>query len=477
MAQSRKSEIPVGTQFAPTLINLPEFLKAIIQHSGDKVAMQANIFKSPVHLKRSTAPSSRRTASLPLEAAVQYGLLTPRTYQATELSKKLATLQDDELYRQFAKHILLNLNGLRVIEAIQQMYADIQANLSITEITGDTLARYLSDNGLNVTEHNTAINTMRLWLAKAGIFQERTSRVSAWSIDSETVENILGIKNFLLSDLDALDEPQRAFVRALCKINPTGWIKASQIRDFAEKTDQSKVIFSRVSLPQRVLEPLKVIGLIEWRSRGTQGGKAAEMRTTDKFDAEVLEPFLERVTSSLDPIITKYYKMRSSDLYAALNSTNTAKKGEALEAYAIHLMRLLGLNLIAWRKRAKDATGQAEVDALMAGVIGGIATTWQVQCKNTPNSRVTLEDIAKEVGIAVTTGATHILFVTNGEYTNDARTFANKTMSGSSLSMYLLDKRDFNKVKSDPSALAGIIDNQSREVVRNRLQRPSWYIA
>jgi len=474
MPSTRKSEIPVGTQFAPTLINLPEFLKAVVKHSGNKGAIQKAIFQAPVHQKRTSVPTSKRTASLPLEAAAQYGLLTPKTYQTTNLAKQLIKQSKKKIHKNFAKHILLNLHGLQVLDAIEQMQSDLAAGLSTTEVTGDTLARYLSDNGLEVTEHNTAINTMRLWLAKAGIFPETKSQSSAWIINNAKKEEILGIKDSTLKGIDALDTHQRAFLIALCKVNPSDWIKASDIRDLAEATDESKVKFTRASLPKQILEPLTTSGLIEWRSGGTKGGKTAELRVTKEFKSDILEPFISGATVSLDPQITRYYKMRAEDIYSDLNSSDTGKKGQALEAYAIQLMRILGLRLIAWRKRAKDSTGQAEIDALMTGVIGSIATTWQVQCKNKPNSSVNLEDIAKEIGTATVTKATHILFVTNGTYTKDAREFANKVMASSSLSIYLLDKIDFEIVRKNPTALAQLLESQSRKIASDRLQYPTW---
>lgn len=474
MPSTRKSEIPVGTQFSPNLVNLPEFIKAIIKHSGDKKAIQQAVFKSPVHLLRTSVPQSKRTASLPLEAAVQYGLLIGQSYHATDLARRLGVLSDEDIYTEFAKHILLNLNGLRVLDAIEQMQSDFAAGLSTTEVTGDTLARYLSDNGLAVTEHNTAINTMRLWLAKGGIFEETKSRVSAWVINDTKREEILGIKDSTLKGIDALDAPQRAFLIAMCKVNPHGWVKASDIRNLAEANDESLVKFTRASLPKQILDPLKDAGLIEWRSGGTTGGKTAELRVTKEFKADILEPFISSATVSLDPQMTRYYKMRAEDIYNDLDSSDTGKKGQALEAYAIQLMRILGLRLIAWRKRAKESTGQAEIDALMAGTIGSIATTWQVQCKNMPNSSVNLEDIAKEVGITTVTKATHILFVTNGTYTKDAREFAAKIVASSSLSIYLLDKSDFEIVRENPAALAHLLEIQSKKIVSDRLQHPTW---
>ena len=86
-------------------------------------------------------------------------------------------------------------------------------------------------------------------------------------------------------------------------------------------------------------------------------------------------------------------------------------------------MRLLGLRFVAWRKRAADETAHAEVDVLLAGTLGIVPTRWQVQCKNTPSGRVTLEDIAKEVGIAPVTKATVILIFANCPVTAPARNY------------------------------------------------------
>ena len=49
---SEASEIPVGTQFSPNLIDLAEFIKAIIAHSGDKTKQEKAIWKPPVNLRK-----------------------------------------------------------------------------------------------------------------------------------------------------------------------------------------------------------------------------------------------------------------------------------------------------------------------------------------------------------------------------------------------------------------------------------------
>jgi hypothetical protein len=451
----RTSDIPVGTQFSPALIQLGPFLRALCKHSGDKKAIQEAIFRPPVHLKRTVVPTSRRTASLPLEAAIQYGLLTPRTYVVTELTKRLARFAGSRLYEEFARHILLNRGGLRVIEAIDQMQLDG------LKVGADPLSRYLTPQGFRVTEHNTAINTLRMWLEKAGVFSER-----GWTVNRDAKRNLVPISDGAIAILTGFSSEQRAFVEALCKINPSGWCKASDIRDLAEAT--SGLRLGRASLPNEVLKPLKRAGLIDYKTGGTSGGKTARLRTTRAFDRRVLEPFITTTVTSLDPVVTGYYKRRPRGIYAALKSTDKFKKGEALEAYAIHIMRLLGLRFVEWRKRGPE-TGGAEIDAVFSGLVGCVPTVWQVQCKNLSGTgRVDLEDVAKEVGQAPTTRATHVMLIANGRFTRDAEKFSQAPMRSTPLTIFLLGRDDFEVVKKSPGNLGGILRAKAETMVLNR---------
>lgn len=451
-----RSEIPVGTQFSPELIDLARFLQAIVSHSGNRGELQAAIWNPPVHLKARGVPASRRRANLPLEAAVQYGLLERRIYVATELARRLSSLPLEQLYGEFARHILLECGGLRVVEAVQQMQVD---GLSIT---ADTLAHYLTNQGFRVTVHNTAINSMRMWLAKAGIFSER-----GWDVDLSVKERVLGLSEESLAILAGLDEGQQAFVRALCRIDPAGWQKASDVRDLAESL--SGLHLSRVSLPQEFLRPLEAAGIIEFRTRGTAGGKSAVLRTTQKFKREVLEPFVTTTLKTLDPALSAYYRRRPQDIYHDLASTDRFRKGQALEAYAIKLMRILGLRFLGWRRRAAD-TGGAEVDVALAGLFGGIPTRWQVQCKNTPSGRLDLEDAAREIGVATVYHATHVLLIANCPVTEQARRFVARANSATTLTVFVLDRKDFEAVKASPGTLGRILRASADLILRQKTQ-------
>lgn len=445
------SAIPVGTQFSPNLIDLRSFLEAIVTRSGDKPAMEEAVWREPVRRQAVKKPPTRRRRSLPLEAAVQYGLLDSE-YEATELAHDLATVPAAEIHDAFARHIILNLGGIRLIEAAQQMAADGK------KVTGDSLAGELTDQGFRVTVHNTAINSLRMWLAEAGVFPKGRGK-RAWVVNAQAKERLVGMGDDTISALAGLPPEQRAFVEALSRIDPEGWYPAADVRELAEMIFGSRM--DRANLPKTFLEPLKAAGLIDYETRGTAGGKTSLLRPTANFDASVLQPFIEHAVQHLDAPLTAYYRRRPEDIKADLSSKDSHVKGQALEALAVLVMRLLGLRFIAWRKRAADETAHAEVDVLLAGVIGIIPTRWQVQCKNTPSRPVRLEDVAKEVGISLVTKANIVLMFANASVTEPARSYAQEVMRHTALTIMILDKSDLDVVIGSPGLIADIVKREA----------------
>jgi len=463
--RAKESKIPVGTQFSPELINLSEYAKMAVEYSGDINSLREKVVLPPVRTRRYSSPITPRMRGLPLEAGVKYGLLTNGSYEATDLARELSTLEAPKIYEVFARHILLNLNGLRVVEAAQEMALDNKV------ITGDTLAQYLTDQGFRVTIHNTAINTLRMWLAKAGLFPTNGRGQSAWTPNGAIKKKLLGLSDETIAALASFTPEQIAFARALCRLDPPSWVLASDVRDLAEAT--SAVRFGRASLPNQVLKPLKEAGLIDYETRGTQGGKASRLRTTKKFQIDIIGPFLENTLVSLNPILTAYYRTRPGDIFKEMQSTDIYRKGRALEAFTVYVMRLLGLRFLGWRRRAQE-TGNSEVDALLAGLLGAMPTTWQVQCKNTPSASVRLEDVAKEVGLLPLTHATHILLVANSLFTDDAQKFADQTMLKSSVTIFLLDKTDFETIRVNPAYIGRILLAQAERIRDIRIKSPLW---
>lgn len=464
MASSKKSQIPVGTGFSPSLVSLPDYVRAVVAHSGDIDALEHALNAQPVWTGAKLR-TTRRTRRHPMEAGVQYGLLTSGTYEATDLARKLTGMSAEDMHRAFARHILLNLGGLRVVEAAQEMHLDGR------NVTGDTLAQYLTDQGFRVSVHNTAINTLRMWLAKAGLFPNSGRGAGAWRPDPAVKEDLVGLSDDAIAVLAALTPKQVAFTKALARCNPDDWMPAATVRDLAEAAEG--VRFGRGSLPNEVLRALEDAGLIEYRTGGTSSGKTSELRTTDAFQRELLEPFLERTLKDLDPAITAYYRTRPADIFASLDSRDTYEKGHALEAFAVMVMRLLGLRFVGWRRRAEE-TGFSEVDVLMAGLFGAVPTTWQVQCKNAPSGQVRLEDVAKEVGLIPLTRATHIMVLANAPFTRDARRYADAIMQNSSVTIFLLDRKDFEAIRTNPANLGRILQAYAERIRNLKMATPVW---
>jgi site-specific DNA-methyltransferase (cytosine-N4-specific) len=146
-----------------------------------------------------------------------------------------------------------------------------------------------------------------------------------------------------------------------------------------------------------------------------------------------------------------------------LESENTGTKGKALEALAFYFMRILGLEFKSWRKRGKK-TGGFEVDVIVEGA-RLVFSRWQIQCKNTPENAVPLEDIAKEVGLSLQLKSNVILMVTTGRFSRDALIYADDMMQLTHLNIVTLDRGDLRRLTESPLTIVEILDNKARRVM------------
>ncbi len=143
-------------------------------------------------------------------------------------------------------------------------------------------------------------------------------------------------------------------------------------------------------------------------------------------------------------------------------------KGRALELLALYLMFSLDLEFVAWRKRSKE-TGGAEVDILVESA-RLIFSRWQVQCKN---GKATLEDVAKEVGLAYHLNSNVVLVLSTKRVTSDALEFADSIMRKSNLQVIVLHEPHLRRIVSSPGQLAETLTEHSRRTMQiKRLDMP-----
>ena len=87
-----------------------------------------------------------------------------------------------------------------------------------------------------------------------------------------------------------------------------------------------------------------------------------------------------------------------------------------------------------------------------------VFSRWQVQCKNT--ARVSLDDVAKEVGLTQFLKSTVIVMISTGDIGAEARRYANRIMADSNLCIVIIDRTDLNAIKGNP---VYIVDALNRE--------------
>jgi len=156
-----------------------------------------------------------------------------------------------------------------------------------------------------------------------------------------------------------------------------------------------------------------------------------------------------------------------------LKSEDRYIKGQGLELVAIYLTSLLDLDFKGWCIRSAD-TGGAEVDAIVEGA-RLIFSRWQIQAKNTATVR--LDDIAKEVGLALTFIYSNVIMVvTTGEFTRDAYTYVIHVMRTSKLKIITLNGTELEQLSRDPLSIVGLLNSKAQRAVQVK-ERPDYFSA
>ncbi|MDD9982179.1 MAG: restriction endonuclease [Gammaproteobacteria bacterium] len=177
--------------------------------------------------------------------------------------------------------------------------------------------------------------------------------------------------------------------------------------------------------------------------------------------ADLIAPLIEQIEqltqADLRPLLRKPLKEIREDLQAE----DRHIRGLALEALAFKLMRLIDLTYVATRLRG-TATGGAEVDLVFEGT-RLVFSRWQIQCKNT--ARVSLDDVAKEVGLTHFLKSSAIVMVSTGEIGGEARRYANKIMADSNLCVVMVDGNDLALIEARPASIVDVFTREARHAM------------
>lgn len=439
------SDLPFGSEFSPSQIFLPTLLELVKENEGDPKALEARIlaewFSQHAATSEDEAAGSYNRAKLANNCKlglIAYGLID-RDARFTPVGDSLHGLRGDEatLYDALARHILLNLHGMTLVQCLQDMVA------AGDEVTLDSLRVALAERNIHFPRGGKHPSMMRLWLAKAGVIVG-----SRWQVNPIRLRAVLGTDPSEFPLLARFTAQQKAFLMALANTGITDPQPANEIARLAEAT--YGVRFPDKSLPKEVLNALVAAGYIEaTKTTGGRGAKPFMVQPTDKVQVDVIGPLLDQLKNQLDPKLLDLLTKPLSLILDEVMAEDKYVAGLGLEALAFKLMRTLGMDYTATRLRA-SATGGAEVDLIFHSA-RLVYSRWQVQCKNT--ARVSLDDVAKEVGLTHFLKSNVIVMVTTGDIGGEARRYANKIMTDSNLAIVMIDRADLEAVKLNPAYL------------------------
>ncbi len=452
------SDLPFGSEFSPAQVVLPVLLELVHKHAGDPRALEAAILDAyfAEHAESSEGEAAEynraKLANNCKLGMIAYGLID-RAGNFTQLGRRLYDLRNEEseLYAELARHILLRLNGLNLIQCIQDM------QVSGETVTLNKLREWLLERGITFPSGGRHPSTMRLWLEKAGVF------ASGWRIDEARLQELLGATIEDIEVLAAFTREQKAYLKALANVGSAETKASNEIARLAAAT--YGVRFDEKNLPKQILYPLQEAGYIEL-TRGTRkfgrGAKPFLVKPTPKLITDVAAPLLEQLEQQVHADLRPLLRKPLTEILAELDSTDRHVAGLALEALAFKLMRLLDMTYVATRLRGSD-TGGAEVDLIFESS-RLVFSRWQIQCKRT--SRVSLDDVAKEVGLTHFLKSNVIVMVTTGEIGGEARRYANKIMTDSNLAIVMVDGTDLTAINKEPPTILDVFHREARFAMR-----------
>jgi hypothetical protein len=446
--------LPYTQQFSPEqtpISRLLPILRGKAGSTGLRAALASAFFKGkadPDKVAANTISSLRHQGIIDEANAL------------TSFGQELVALQGNDVaaHELLAKRILLEFNGIAVMETLREMQ---QAGIKVSL---NNLPDELGKRGVAAHESSSDLSGILGWLRTAGVLKN-------YSVVLSEYQKIVGASPETLEASKNLSGEQVAFLRAMVALNVRDWTSYSTIIEHASELFLGEIQYNRKDIVVTVLRPLQSAGLLEFRKQTKQdttkqegrGGKAGDVKPTPLFEKEFAAPLLDALYKAAG--FHKIRAVRSISLEQIVadikQKSDLQKSGTALEILAIRLCQMLALDFMGWRETDVEVAGGGEVDAMLHSA-RLIYSRWQIQCKI---GAITLEAVAKEVGMQSVTLANVILLVSTGPATDSAQTFRRKIISKSNLNIIFLDGQDLQRVIKDNSALVEILHKQAQDAL------------
>lgn len=402
-------------------------------------------------LQHITEPKNRRDmASHVVQGLENYGLLevddADDRLRLTEAGKEIRAASETERDAVFARHILSSCNGYRLVEAIQRH------ELRNSQPTMEELSEELDRS-----RTSKSLSTMKAWLTRAGVMRP----VRHYAVDSEKLERLLGAGALQVLGLEKRQLEFLLAARVLAANKGDVDLEAADIKLVAETRAPDLKIPSKGL--GRFVARLGELGFLEQmptvRSRG--GNRGAVRLTTKGFEIsdEQIRGVLRQSStgfqlSDLPPM---------SELLRELPHGTPDALGRRGEMLALHVCLMIGLRVVAWRKRLP-----VEVDLVGERSAALSYQRWHIQVKNIEGD-LDSDRVDREVGAAAGTGATHLLFIVpRGNCTGPARSEILSKGRLTHLHIYVLTSSSIGFAVEPAALLRSLLEQQRRMTQQKR---------
>lgn len=214
------TELPFGTQFSPEQVNLRRLLELAQEYTGKANRDLVRQIASEFFAQKNEAEKLAGNTSISLKG---YGLLEGKTtIRITETGKMLLSLEDEnQLKKAFAKHILLNLNGLVLVDTLRRM------ELSGEKLTNASINEELIRQGFKLKQTSNNAQVMKLWLNQGEVI------LDGWKVNETVLKDLLGIEGEDIANYKGLQPQQYYFLLALCNAYDNAPLLTTDIRELA----------------------------------------------------------------------------------------------------------------------------------------------------------------------------------------------------------------------------------------------------
>lgn len=433
-ATTEALKLPEANEFTPGQVDLAQVLAIARAHCGDREAtieaIRAQYFHASAALRVTAAERERQQrtrANNVLVGMSAYGLYSLAENRLTSLGEQIDALPTPaEQVRALARQILLKKHGLFVLRVVRAMQAGAQA------VTKQSLADELRSRGFQLPRATTYHTKLLQWLRVAGVLRN-------YEVDEGAVLSISGQSLVDAEAWEDLPEPAKALLQTFRRITEARGAVTMPMRELVDVaiTEHGSHHFPDDQLRARVLDPLIAGGWVDPpvpQSRG-RGGKSGSITPTEKLLTTDFSRLTGYPAPAMPPEVRRKGAVPLVEVYRDLDSESRHQKGIALEVLAVRIATDLSLSPVRFRLRGVK-TGGAEVD-LVAEAAHLHFSRWLFQCKNT--GLVTVEDLAREIGMATVLRAQVIVLVTMGRFSRAVTDLSGQVARESAFQVVLVD--------------------------------------